>query len=65
MQLTALLNYPEFIIAGLVGIYLLFNLNNETEMHCPDWLAQPAINCLLAAPTSYLNWMQKTLLQAG
>jgi tight adherence protein C len=65
MQASALLNYPEFIVAGLVGIFVLFGLGKEQEVHCPQWLADPAMNCLNLAPVSYLVWLHKTLIQAG
>ncbi len=64
--MTALMNYPEFIVAGILGLCMIFlGVRNEEEFHCPDWLAEPAINCLSAAPVSYLAWIQKTLMQAG
>jgi len=65
MQATALLNYPEFILAGLVGIFLLFDMGKEQEIHWPQWLADPAMSCLNFAPVSYLAWLHKNLLQAG
>ncbi len=34
-------------------------------MHYPEWLAEPATNCLDCAPASYIAWIQKTLVQAG
>ena len=62
-----LMNYPEFVLAGLLlGIFMIFTLSREQEMHCPsNGLAEPATNCFAFAPASYIAWIQKTLVQAG
>jgi len=65
MQTSVLLNYPEFILASLLGIFMLFSMRDKQEMHCPSWLAGPAVSCLMVAPVAYLAWIQKTLIQAG
>jgi tight adherence protein C len=69
MQAIALFEYPEFILAMLLGFLVLFKLRREQEQqqnhHVPAWLAQPAKAFLSLSPNSYLSWINKQLLQAN
>jgi len=66
MQATALLNYPEFFLAGLLSLFVIFGSGSETRgMHWPGWLATPAASVLALLPEDYLNWIRKTLMFAG
>jgi tight adherence protein C len=65
MQAAAFLEYPEFLVAGLLGLVVLLGLSQDSEWHWPGWLAQPAKSCLQVAPESYLLWITKSLVQAN
>jgi pilus assembly protein TadC len=61
---SILLQYPEFLFAGLFGIFIIFG-SRDTEVHCPGWLAQPAKSTLLLCPESYIAWINQMLMYAG
>jgi tight adherence protein C len=65
MQAAAFLEYPEFLVAGLLSLVVLLGLSQESEWHWPGWLAQPAKSCLQFAPQGYLLWIAKSLVQAN
>lgn len=68
MQAAAILNYPEFIIAGLLGAVMLWigpEGKPDKQWHFPQWLAQPARACLTALPSSYISWLIKMQTWAG
>ena len=64
MQASALLEYPEFILAALLGIIVLIGSRQEETWHWPNLLAQPAQAMLTRAPQKYVSWLSKMLLQA-
>jgi tight adherence protein C len=66
VQATALLNYPEFFLAGLLSLFVLIGAGSEKQgMHWPSWLSTPAVAVLSLLPEDYLNWIRKTLMFAG
>jgi len=65
MQTTALLQYPEFLLAGLLSIFVALNMHQQVEWHWPNWLTQPAKSCLAILPESYLIRINQLLLQAN
>ncbi len=65
MQAAAILEYPEFLAALVLGLVVLLGLSQESEWHWPGWLAQPAKSCLQILPESYLLWIAKSLVQAN
>jgi len=65
MSATLLLQYPEYAIAGLIALVLaLVGMRRQGEIHAPQWLAQPAVDCLSYAPKKYLEWLRRALLWA-
>ncbi len=65
MQAIVLFEYPEFILAGIVGVVILLASRQTTGFHCPNWLAEPAKASLSFLSESYLLWISKSLVQAG
>ena len=65
MQISQLLNYPEFILAAVASIVIIFALIAEQEWHWPQFLVEPAVSCLLLCPSSYITWIEKSLIQTG
>ena len=65
MQAAAFFEYPEFLVAGLLGLVVLLGLSQDNESHWPGWLAQPAKSCLQLAPSSYVLWITSSLVQAN
>jgi Flp pilus assembly protein TadB len=64
MQATALLNYPEFFLAGLLSLVVLFVQGTATTGHWPVWLSSPSLAALYLLPSSYLAWLRKMLIYA-
>lgn len=64
MQANVLLEYPEFILAGLLGFVVLIGSRKGGSWHWPNWLAQPAKMVLSFAPESYVSNLSKLLLYA-
>lgn len=65
MQTGAIASYPEFLLAALAGLILLWSSRKDTVTpHFPAWLAQPAKACLHLMPERYLAWMENSLLHA-
>jgi pilus assembly protein TadC len=64
MQVNALLEYPEFLLAGLLGLAAIISSSKREERHWPELLAQPAKTVLSLAPESYISYMSKLLMYA-
>lgn len=67
MTATALLSYPEFLIALLLSIcYLLFGGQNKFQrMTLPAWLTEPASAALSAVSPAYIGWLTRLQTYAG
>ena len=63
--MSVLMQYPEFFLAGFLGILVMFGSQEHETFHCPGWLAQPAKSILLLAPDSYCSWVTDMLTYAG
>jgi len=64
MPINLLFNYPEFLLAGVLGL-LLFRQRREGEIYLPDWFSRPATTVLYACPRGYLDWLTKLLTWSG
>jgi pilus assembly protein TadC len=65
MQALAFFDYPEFIMAALLGIFLLIGGRQERELHFPSWLAEAGKKFLSFMPGRYVLWINRTLMYAG
>jgi len=66
MQATTFLNYPEFFVAGLLSLLVLFSASkDQTDAHWPTWLANIATAIVLTLPETYVAWIRKNLIFAG
>jgi len=66
MQTTALLNYPELIVAGLLGLLVFARAGKEQSgAHWPLRLANVATAVVLTLPDNYIAWIRKALVYAG
>jgi tight adherence protein C len=66
MQATALFEYPEFLLAGLLSIFVLTGFGQEkATVHWPTWLAEPAVSVLSLLPDPYFRWIKKMLVYAN
>jgi len=64
MQTIAFFNYPEFLLAGLLGIAVLLGIGKgQTSWHWPNWLAQTARHCFSFLPNSYRASLCKLLVE--
>lgn len=59
------MQYPEFFLAGFLGILLMFGSQEGERFHCPGWLAQPAKSILSVCPVRYVEWINRMLMFAG
>ncbi len=64
MQVKELLEYPEFLLAGLLVIVALIASRQGEFWHWPKGLAQKAKMVILLFPDSYINAVTKMLMQA-
>jgi pilus assembly protein TadC len=64
MPISMLWNYPEFLLAGVLGL-LFFRFRNESEFYVPDWFSRPATTLLYACPRRYVEWLTKLLTWSG
>ncbi len=62
---TTILRYPEFILAGLLGLVMLSSSATQSDWHSPDQLARVAKSFLMFAPEKYLAWMHKSFIWAN
>lgn len=65
MQVSALLQYPEFVLATVLGVLALFSVRKEASWYWPDTLVRPATIVLSIAPQSYIDNLHKMLIQAN
>lgn len=63
--MQAFLDYPEFFLAAILMIIIVVSSRQETGMHFPGWLTEPAKLCLSAMPLAYQLWINKSLIQAN
>src|SRR5688572_29613162 len=63
--MQAVLSYPEFLLAALCGLVLLFQRGRNSQMHLPQWLSRPALALVVALPRSYTSWLQRIAVWAG
>jgi len=58
--------YPEFLVATLLGLMLLrVGPDMKQSWRLPQWLAGPARDCLLSFPESYVSWLTRMQIWAG
>src|SRR5271167_4164551 len=65
MQALAIFEYPEFIMAAVLGLLVLIGARKQEEVHFPGWYAEAAKACLSFAPVRYLSWINRSLMYAG
>ncbi len=63
--MAVFLQYPEFFLAGFLGIIVMVGSQESGKLHFPGWLAQPAKSVLHLAPERYLAWINLMLTYAG
>lgn len=68
-QQLNLMQYPELVVAFVLGIFMLFKNNGGarslSDLNFPAWLTNPCVTILSRLPESYLKWLQKIQLWAG
>lgn len=66
MSLSFVLNYPEFLLLGIVSVFYFAGSGmNQRTFHIPAWLANFAGNTLSSLPLIYLNWLARKQTFAG
>lgn len=57
----AILEYPEFIAAAIVGVFalLLCGQKSSAPFYLPSWLTEPAAAALCSLPSKYIAWLAK------
>lgn len=63
--MTGIWQYPEFLLAGILGFLVVLGSQEASSLHCPGWLAQPAKSILLLAPKRYGAWVGRMLMHAN
>src|SRR5271170_7638302 len=66
MPASLILQYPELILAAVLGLVLLpFGLVTEGGFHAPIWLGEGTTAWLKVMPDKYLDHVSKQLVRAN
>lgn len=65
MPATAVLEYPEFLLAALIGVFLVAFGGKSRAMQLPNWLSAPAVSVLASMPGNYISWLLRYQNWAG
>lgn len=66
MSLAALIETPEFLIAALVGLFMLrLPAGGGIGLNIPQWLVIPATQTISCLPASYLEWLELRQIWSG
>jgi tight adherence protein C len=63
--MQAILQYPEFIVAGLLTLLVLKKQAEQTKIHAPSLVSAPAFALLRLLPMGYIEWLQRWQNWAG
>lgn len=63
--MQAILQYPEFIVAGLLTLFVLKKQAEQTRIHAPVLVSAPAFALLRLLPIAYIEWLQRWQNWAG